>query len=71
MGRFLEAASHFEKYFVAFPSIALKFGYAMQQTTLSNVHVDEDTVIFNSAHNVRHCLHSSLPAEKIFLCKWC
>jgi hypothetical protein len=28
----------------------------MQQTTLSNVHVDADTVMFNSAHNV-HASH--------------
>jgi transposase InsO family protein len=42
----------------AFLSKAFRFGYTMQQTNLSNILADADTVLFNSAHNVRHCLHT-------------
>jgi hypothetical protein len=48
----------------AFLFKAFKFGYTMQQTTLSNILDDADAILFNSANNVRHCLHSLLPAEK-------
>ena len=49
----------------AFLSKAFRFGYTVQQTNVSDILADADTVLFNSAvHNVRHCLHSLLPTEK-------
>ena len=48
----------------AFLSKAFRFGYTVQQTTLSNILVDADNVLFNNVQNARHCLNFLLPAEK-------
>ena len=48
----------------AFLSKAFRFGYTMQQTTLSNILVETDNVLFNNAQNARHCLNCLLPTEK-------
>jgi Reverse transcriptase (RNA-dependent DNA polymerase) len=48
----------------SFLSRAYKYGYFMQQTTLSRVLSEADHVLFNSVQNAKHCLHGILPPEK-------
>ena len=50
-GRFLK--QHQISKIDAFLFKAFEFGYTMQQTILSNILADADTILFNSAHNVR------------------
>jgi hypothetical protein len=49
---------------VRFYQKAFRFVHTMQQTPLSNILADAETILFNGAQNVRHCLHSLHPTEK-------
>jgi hypothetical protein len=43
---------------------ALRFGYTLKQTTLSNILCEADNKLYGSIQNANHCIHNLLPSEK-------
>ena len=48
----------------SFLARALRFGYTLKQTTLSDILDEADEKLYNSVQNSKHCLHGLLPPEK-------
>jgi len=48
----------------SFLARAFRFGYTLEQTTLSNILCEADEKLYNSVQNPKHCIHGLLPPEK-------